>query len=411
MNRMCTVCITLMCLLVANGAYTDDVLQFRGMNRDGKYADTGLLKAWPEGGPALVWTATGIGAGYSTATVVGDTIYVTGMVEEEEGMLYALNLDGTHKWKLGYGKESTNKQAPGTRGTLTVEGDYGYLISGIGGVVCFNLKEQSIVWQVDMMERFDGKMVIWQISESPLIVGDKLICTPGGPDASLVALNKLTGETIWTTKGFSDPSGYCSPNLINHNGHPIIITMTALYVVGVNAEDGTVLWKREQKTAYGIHASTPAYADGMVFFTAGDGTGGGVLQLSEDGASITEVWYNTDLDVYHGGFVLHDGYLYGSSSKTSKFFTCLELKTGKLMWQAEEITDGVTVFADGMLYTYEGPKAGVVNLIKASPDGFERTGTFSLTEGIDKHWAHPVIANGKMYIRNGEQLFAYAVAE
>ena len=408
--RMKSIVVTLLvCALSSASAVAQDARQFRGPERDGKYASTGLLKAWPEGGPKQLWTASGLGMGYSTATVVGDTIYVTGMVEDNEGVLFALGLDGTLQWKLPYGKESKDKQAPGTRATVTVEGEFGYTISGVGVVNCFNLKERSVVWQVDMMARFEGKKTLWEISESPLIVGDMVICTPGGPDATMAALNKKTGDTVWTTKGLSESSGYCSPNLINHNGRDIIISMAFDSVIGVDPKDGTVLWTHEHKTRYGIHASTPAYVDGLIFYSACSKSGSGALQLSEDGASITPLWKVEDPDIYHGGFIVKDGYVYGCSQSSSKDMICLEVATGKEMWRTSEVSDGALVYADGMLYLYEGPKVGVVNLIKATPEGFERTGQLPIIEGTDKHWAHPTIAGKTLYIRRGEFLFAYDI--
>jgi len=252
-------------------------------------------------------------------------------------------------------------------------------------------------------------LIRWAIAESPLIDGDKLICTPGGPDASLAALNKMTGKTVWTSKGFSDTSAYCSPNIIEHRGRRIIVTMTARYVVGLDAGTGAVLWTHEHPTDYDIHASTPVYADGMLYYSAGSKAGGGMLRLSDDGSRITSEWKDLNLDNFHGGFVLRHGHIYGTTHRTTKEMICLELATGNIVWRTEDVTEGAMVYADGMLYVYEGPKAGVVSLIKATPDGFERTGKFTIKEGTARHWAHPTIAGGRLYIRRGELLFSYAI--
>ncbi|MCP4642503.1 MAG: PQQ-like beta-propeller repeat protein [bacterium] len=409
MNHLITRSVVVACLLAATMAHANEAPQFRGPNRDGIFPGTGLLEAWPDGGPTLLWKVTDIGMGYSSATVVGDTIYIAGMVGENEGMLFALGLDGSRKWELSYGEETRDKQAPGARSTLTVDGDRGYLISGLGVVTCFDLPKRAVLWQVDTLERFQGKQIQWTIAESPLIDGENLVCTPGGPDASLAALNKMTGETVWTSKGLSDASAYCSPNLIAHGDRRIIVTMTAKYVVGVDAATGDLLWTHEHPTDYGIHASTPVYADGMIYYSAGSKSGGGMLRLSDDGAQVTSEWKDLNLDNFHGGFVHRNGYIFGTTHRTTKEMMCLELATGKLVWRTEDVTEGAMVYADGMLYVYEGPKAGIVSLIKATPDGFERTGTFTITEGTAKHWAHPTIAGGRLYIRRGELLFAYAI--
>ncbi len=409
MNRLTTGCLVAACVLATTLTHADEASQFRGPNRDGIFPGTHLLKAWPEGGPALAWKVTGIGMGYSSATVVGDTIYIAGMTGGNQGVLSALGLDGAKKWTLPYGKETQDKQAPGARSTLTVDGERGYLISGLGVVTCVDLSKRALLWQVDMLKRFKGKQIQWTIAESPLIDGGNLICTPGGPDASLAALNKLTGETVWTSKGLGDASAYCSPNIITHNGRRIIITMTAKYVVGVDAGTGEPLWTHEHPTDYDIHASTPVYANGMVYYSAGSKAGGGMLKLSEDGASVMVVWRDLNLDNFHGGFVERDGYLYGTTHRTTKEMICLEWATGKVAWRTKAVTEGAMVYADGMLYVYEGPKAGIVSLIKATPEGFERTGAFTVTQGTAKHWAHPTIAGGRLYIRRGDVLFAYAI--
>lgn len=392
-------------------SYATDATQFRGPNRDGIFEATGLLKAWPETGPPLLWTAEGLGEGYASATCAGGSIYVPGMTGDREGHLFVLDEDGNHLWNIAYGEETLDKFAPGSRSTVTIEDNRAYLVSGMGVVNCIDIEKRDIVWQVDMLKRFDGKMITWSIAESPLIYKDTLICTPGGPDASLAALDKMTGETVWSSKGLSDASAYCSPNVFTHGGRDIIATMTARYVAGVDAKTGEVLWTHEHPSQNDIHANTPVYHDGMVYFAAGSESGSGALALSADGTEATVVWKDTTLDCFHGGFVEHEGYVYGTTHRSGKEMICQDLATGKIMWRSEEVTEGAIVFAEGMLYIYEGPKAGVVHLVEATPKQFNRTGMFSITEGSAKHWAHPTIANGTLYIRRGEFLFAYNISE
>jgi len=391
---------------IAHGA---DSPQFRGPNRDGKFPETGLLKAWPEGGPPVAWVAKGLGKGYASVSVAGDRIYVPGMMDPDQGYITALDLEGDVVGQALYGKETQVKQAPGSRSTLTVDEDRGYFMSGFGVLSCFDTGTGDLVWEVDTLDRFGGKNIQWDIAESLLVDGDRVICMPGGEDAAVVALDKMTGETVWTSKGLSDASAYCSPDIIEHGGRRIIVTMTAKYVVGVDADSGEFLWKHGHETDYDIHAVTPAYADGMLYYTGGYGSGGGMLELSADGTRITPKWADKNLDCQHHGVVLVDGYLYGTGHKKGQLM-CLELKTGKVMWSTREVTQGAVVYAEGMLYVYEGPKRGIVSLVKATPDGFERAGSFNVTQGADNHWAHPTIANGRLYIRHGDALIAYDIA-
>lgn len=402
----------LLCALVTAGLFAHgfaaaDSPQFRGPNRDGNFPGTGLLQEWPEGGPPVLWTATGIGGGYASASVVGDAIYVPGMIDSQ-GYLFVLDLQGNIKGRHPYGPETPDQQAPGPRSGPTIDGDRLYLISGYGVVTCFQLPSGAILWQVNMLERFDGKMVTWTIAESPLVDGDNVICTPGGPNAGVVALNKITGETVWTSKGLSEASAYCSPDVFEVGGRRIIVTMTAKSVVGLDAATGELLWTHPHETDYDIHAVTPVLSGRMLYYTAGYGSGGGMLLLSEDGSSVTPQWRDMNLDCQHHGVVLVDGYIYGTGHK-NRHLMCLELATGRLAWESREVRQGVVVYADGMLYVYEGPGGGTVSLVKATPEGFSRTGAFVVTGGDGKHWTHPTIAGGRLYIRHGNALIAYDI--
>jgi outer membrane protein assembly factor BamB len=394
-------------MLVSLGAWAADAPQFRGPNRDGVFADNGLLKQWPENGPTLAWAAKNIGQGFSSATAVKDKIYITGMLEGQQGCLFVLDLNGAVAQKINYGPETPEKQAPGSRSTPTIDGDRLYLLSGLGVLYCIDLAKGENKWQINVLEKFGSKNIMWHMAESVLVEGNRVFCTPGGKDAAVVALDKMTGETVWTTKGLTDMTSYCSPIIANHNGRRILLTETGRNIIGVDAEKGDLLWTYEQKVPWDIHANTPIYNDSLVYFTAGDGRGGGALQMAPDGSSVTLKWADTNLDALHHGAVLLDGYLYGSGTKQ---LVCLEWATGKLKWATDEIREGATVAADGMLYIYEGPKSGIVSMVKAQPSGYVRTGKFTVTEGTFKHWAHPTIANGRLYIRHGDVLLAYDIA-
>lgn len=405
-----TLAVTLMWMALSCLAYAGDSPQFRGPNRDGKFDEQGLLKAWPENGPPVAWVANGLGKGYASAAVVNGKIYVPGMLEEDAGYVFVLNAaDGAIERRIAYGKETLTKEAPGPRSTPTVDGDRLYLISGLGVLYCIDLAKGEKQWEVNVLDRFGGENATWNLAESVLVDGNRVICTPGGEHGVMAALDTMTGETIWATQGLVDRAAYCSPTIITHAGRRILLTVTGKFVVGADAETGVLLWTFEQQTPWSIHAVTPLYQDGLIYYVGGSGVGGGAIELSQDGSAVTSKWTDTNLDCLHYGVVLVDGYLYGTGEKHN-YLMCLEMATGKLMWSSKEVRQAVVEYADGMLYTYEGPKTGIVSLVKPTPNGFERTGTFTVTEGTDKHWAHPTIANGRLYIRHGDALVAYNVA-
>lgn len=390
------------------GALAADAPQFRGPERDGLFADTGLLKSWPDSGPAQVWSVDGLGKGYASVASVGGVLYTTGMLEDNQGFLFAIDGTGKVKWKAAYGPEVPGGQAPGSRATPTVDGDRIYVLSGTGTLYCMAASDGATKWSVDLLKTFNGAPVEWQFSESPLVDGNVVYATPGGPDASVVALDKMTGKTIWTSKGFSEPSAYCSPVIFDFGANRVLVTMTAKSVVGLDVATGKLLWTHPHETDYDIHAVTPVRQGNIIYYTAGYGSGGGALEVNADGSSVKSLWTDKNLDCQHHGVVLLDGYIYGTGHKNSALM-CLELATGKLMWRSDEVTQGDVISAEGMLYVYEGPKKGVVSLVKASPKGFERTGSFKVPQGRDKHWANPAIADGRLYIRYNGALYAYDI--
>ncbi len=391
-------------------AHAGDSPQFRGPNRTGVFDEHGLLKSWPEGGPAVAWTAKGLGRGYSSVSVVGGKVYTTGMREDQTGLILVFNEGaGALEQSIPYGKESVEEQAPGSRATPTIEGGRLYLMSGLGVLNCFDLAKGEKVWEANVLERFGAKNITWQLAESVLVDGDKVICTPGGTEGLVAAVNKNSGETVWAAKVPGDRASYCTPIVVNHNGNRILLTGTARNIIGVNPDTGALLWAFAHKVPWDIHGVTPVYGGGLVYYTGGDGVGGGALELSQDGASVTSKWTDTTLDCLHHGVVLVDGYLYGTGYKAGGKLVCLEMATGKVMWTTKEVKEGMVVAADGMLYVYEGPKAGTVSLVKAASTGFQRAGRFAVTEGTNQHWAHPAIANGRLYIRHGDALVAYDI--
>ncbi len=407
MNK--TLFLALLCALAADAAMAGDTPRFRGPNGDGIFHETGLLKSWPDGGPPVAWTATGLGEGYSSAAVADGKVYITGMDADLTGHLFVLDMGGAQLKKIPYGKETTDDQARGPRSTPTVDGDLVYIVSGLGVAYCLDAAAGKTLWEVNLLERFGAENIQWTLAESVWLDGDRIICTPGGKNGALAALDKMTGATVWATTGLDDKTSYCSPAIITHNGRRLVVTETARYVIGVDAENGDLLWKHEHKTNYDIHAVTPVYdGAGLLYYSGGYGSGGGALKLSDDGASVSQAWTDKTLDCQHHGVVLVDGHLYGTAHKGNSL-VCLEMATGAVKWNSREVRQGNTVLADGMLYIYEGPKSGVVHLVKPSPAGLESAGKFTFTAGADKHWAHPAIAHGLLLIRRGDALVAYNV--
>lgn len=394
-------------LILAGAAQGGDCPRFRGPDGDGVFPQTGLLKQWPQGGPKLAWSADGLGPGYSSAVVVDGTVYVTGMDSQNQGVLFAFGEDGSAKWKVAYGPEFV-KEGPaptGTRGTPTVDGGRVFVMTGLTRLVILDANKGQVLKTVDLLERFGAEKARFGFAECVLVDGRKVICTPGGPDASLVALDRETGETIWQTKGLGQPSGYCSARLVNHNGRKLVLTMLANSVVAVDAGSGEVVWQHEYPHRAAVQPNPPLYADGMVYVASGMGTGGAMLSLAQMDAAAK--WTDKTLDCQMQGTVLLDGCIYGTAQSGNRGLVCLDWKTGEVKWNAPDTKMGVVVAADGMLYIYT--QDGTMILVQPSPDGYKPAGQFTISAGTNEHWAHPTIANGRLYVRHGDTLLVYDV--
>lgn len=385
--------------------------QFRGPNRDGISSETGLLKSWPAGGPELLWAYDGIGDGWGSAAVVNDVVYIVGAIDKQE-TVFCIDPDGKLLWKTTIG-EQWDRSFPDARTTPTLDGDNLYINTGQGNVACLDRNTGAVKWQVQTVERFGGDYHRWGIAESPLIIGNMIIATPGGPDASVVALDKTNGETIWTSKGLSEQGNYCSPILIEHGGKKIIATMLQHHFVGIDATNGNVLWKdkfTDYQEGKDINPVSPVYRDGMIYTTSGYDDGGAMYELSADGLSITRKWVDTTLDVHIGGVVEMDGVIYGSSWEGNRdgSWVALDWQTGEVLYEHKWINKGAVISADGLLYVYV-EKEGKVGLVRPNPEKFDLISSFEITQGEGEHWAHPSISNGRLYIRHGSVLMVYDI--
>ena len=396
--------------MATGAARAADWPQFRGPHRDGLCDEKGLLKKWPDAGPKLLWSCEGLGEGHASLTVVKGIVYTTGRLESKDGYVFAIDPTGKIKWKQPYGPETDAKGHPGSRSTPTFDDGLLYAESGFGQLLCLDAATGAQKWTVSLKDKFKAQDISWSLCESPLIDGDRVICTPGGPEVTLAALDKKTGATIWTSKGMSDASGYCSPCLIERGGKRIILTMTADYVAAFDAGTGALLWNYQHSTKYKIHPNTPIYSNGMIYATAGYGSGGVMLELSEDGTKVTQKWTDKRLDSKHHGAVLADGYIYTSGDQGNKGMGCLELATGKLAWTESSLGRTSVIYADGMIYGYS--EKGTMNLIKADPKAFELVSSFKIEKGTsENYWAHPAISDGRLYVRHGDTLMVYDIKE
>ncbi len=397
------------------GALADDWPQWRGPNRDGKSAETGFVKKWPENGPRQIWQVDDLGSGYSTPSVVGSRLYVLSNEGLENESVQAREvLDGKQTWivRLGNVGEPNQQPAyPAARSTPTVLEGVVYAIGSDGDLVALKAEDGKEIWRKNLRIDFGGQPGRWAYSESPLIDGDKLFCTPGGKDAALVALNKKNGEVIWKTEiEKADPSAYSSIIVVNSAGVKQYVQYLQSGLVGVDANTGKLLWHYD-KPAKGSAANipTPIVRGDLIFCSTGQG-GAGLIQLVKDGSGIKieEKYFLKKLTNAIGGSVLVGDFLYGT---TSTGLECVDFRTGDIKWQDRSIGAGSVCFADGQLYLHG--ENGDVALVEATPAGYKENGRFTPeaapADRKGKAWAYPIIANNRLYIRDAGRLWSYDI--
>jgi outer membrane protein assembly factor BamB len=409
-------CLAAVLAFSVTAVYAADFAQWRGPLRDGHSPETGLLQEWPEGGPKLVWQVGNVGGGYSTPAVVGDRIYLLGSDASEESVYALTTKDGSKVWttKLGkLGHPQQNPSYPGARSTPTVDGQHLFVLGSDGDLVCLEIATGKEVWRKHLRTDFGGKHGEWAYAESPLVDGDKVIVTPGGADATLLALNKRTGAVIWkcAVPGGSDAS-YSSVVAAEFSGVKQYVQFLATGLVGVDAQSGKLLWHFE-KTAKGSPAViiTPLISDGMVYSGAFRATSALVKPVLREGTfAVEEIYSGAKLPVGLGGVVKVGDYFYGSSSQSA---LCVEFKTGELKWEDRGIGPCSWLVAEGRIYLHA--ESGEVALLEPTPEGFRAKGRFTppglptRANPMEKAWAYPVVAGGHLYIRDKESLWCYDV--
>ncbi|MFC1653049.1 PQQ-binding-like beta-propeller repeat protein [Planctomycetota bacterium] len=385
-----------------------------GPQRDNLAVEKGLMQTWPTEGPGLLWTATGIGHGFSSVAVTADRIFTAGMIDKQTHVT-ALDLTGKPLWQRinGQSWQASERQSwavpyAGARGTPTVDGDTVYHLSEMGRLATFDVSTGEERWHLGLLETFQAERPKYGLSESVLIHGDALFCCPGGAKGYMVALDKGTGRTMWANTEINDPVGYCSPVVAHIDGVEQIIGMSSKRVFSLRTTDGHLLWDYEFGNARGNSATDVVVSQGRVYASCGYGGGSILLEpqrRTNNEFSVKPVWTSDLLDNHHGGVLLYEGHLYGAGHEARGWF-CLEFNTGQKQWQAPG--KGSLTYADDRLICLD--EKGTLSLIKASPETWDPVGTFKLPRGgRGQYWAHPVVCNGRLYVRHSDQVYAYNI--
>ena len=399
-------------LLVGQAVWAGDWLEWRGPGRAGISSETGLLQAWPAAGPKLLWQIDQVGGGYSTPVVKGDRLYFLANVGMEDEYVWARSVkDGSEIWSTRVGKVGVPDQKPsypGSRGAPTIDGELLYALGSDGDLVCLETATGKQRWHINFREAFGSEPPRWAWSESPLVDGDRLICSPGGADATILAVDKLTGETIWKTAiAEADLAGYGSPVVATISGVRQYVIFLAKGVVGVDAATGKLLW-RYAKTAEGSPANilTPII-DGDRVYTGSSRGGGALVRIDLGGATpVTEIYHNQKMPTSVGGAILLDGHLYGT---TRSALLSVAFATGEMQWTDRSVGPGTVGYADNRLYVMGDE--GEIALVDASAGSYREVGRFTPPGRAEAgtSWTYPVVANGRMYIRHLDKMWAYDI--
>jgi outer membrane protein assembly factor BamB len=397
------------CILSAGGVVStrdaDDWPQWRGPRRDGVSAEKGLMKAWPAGGPRQAWHVKGAGDGYSSFSVAGGRLFTLGA---REGTEYVMAFDvatGKRLWEVANGRRFNNDRGDGPRSTPTVEGDRLYAFGASGDLSVVEAASGKVLWTVNVLKKFGGSNIGWGLSESPLVLSDRILVQAGGRGASIVALRKTDGSEIWKTQ--SDEPGYSSAVVHEVGGIREAVFFTAERALGVGVDDGRLLWSYDRVANRTANIATPIVRGNRVFLSSDYGTGAALLELSASGAGLSarQVYFTNEMRNHHASSVLIGDYLYGFSSS---ILTAMHFDTGKVAWRDRSVGKGSVVAAEDRLYLFS--ENGVVGLAEPTPAGYREHGRFQISTGSLPTWSHPVVSGGKLFLRDQDNIYAYDVA-
>jgi outer membrane protein assembly factor BamB len=380
--------------------------QWRGPNRDGRSAEQGLLHEWPQGGPPLAWRTKGAGEGYSSFAVANGRLYTLGARGAREFVIAFDAATGKEVWATDHGRRFGNDRGDGPRGTPTVENNRVYAFGASGDMSVLDAATGKIIWTVNVLQKFGGSNITWGLSESPLVLADRILLNAGGPNASIVALKKTDGSVLWRSQ--SDQAGYSSAVMHEVGGVREAIFFTGQRALGVAVDDGRLLWSYDQVSNRTANIATPVVRGNRVFLSSDYGTGAALLELTGANRGVTarEVYFTKDMRNHHASSVLVGDHLYGFSGA---ILTAMHFDTGEVAWRDRSVGKGSLVFADNRLYLFS--EQGVVGLAEASPTGYRERGRFTIeTTGRLPTWSHPVVSGGKLFIRDQDSIYAYDVA-
>jgi outer membrane protein assembly factor BamB len=382
----------------------DDWPQWRGPNRDGVSAERGLLKDWPSGGPPLAWKTGGAGEGYSSFSTANGRLYTLGA---RGGTEYVMAFDvatGKKMWEVEHGRRFSNDRGDGPRATPTIEGDKLYAFGASGDLSAMEAATGKVLWRINVLKEFGGQNITWGLSESPLVLSDRILVNAGAPGASIVAVKKSDGTVIW--KSQRDEAGYSSAILQDVGGVRQAVYFTGQRALGVSVDSGQLLWSYGKVANNTANIATPIVRGNRVFLSSAYGTGAALLEMTPNkgGIAAREVYFTNDMRNHHASCVLIGDYLYGFSDS---ILTAMQFDTGKVAWRDRSVGKGSVVFADDRLYLYS--ENGVVGLAEANPSGYREHGRFELRAGRLPTWSHPVVSGGKLFIRDQDTIYAYDV--
>jgi outer membrane protein assembly factor BamB len=380
--------------------------QFGGPKRNGIYPETGLMNVWPEEGLDLQHTITGIGDGFGSPTVTEDGIFIAGMIDS---IGYIFHFDPNHelKWKAEVGREFTYKYV-GSRGTPTIDGNRLYYVASLGDAVCLDIRTGKKIWEINIFKRFNGDLIKWGYTESPLIYGEKIFFTPGGEGANFVAMNKINGELIWASDIDSTFNTYCSPVIVNHNNQDLILLNTSYCILLIHPENGEVIVKHPLTNTHYNHALPPIYTEGKLFYSSGYGEGATLFKIVDGETEMDTIYTNKDFDCKLSGMIVYEGTVFGVSDR-QKIWMGVDMDSGETVFTSRELKPGSFIMADNKFYMFSD--RGEVALAEPGKNGFNIKSRFQIPAGsVPLAFAHPVIYNDILYIRYNDNLWLYNVA-